>query len=88
MASIGTCAIVSRLPHVAQHLLRPLGVGETSSGAPCAACRRSRRGFLGTDRAEANAVATVVEALALSRPHIGFFLRSEGQQVSGSSLRG
>jgi DNA mismatch repair protein MutL len=38
-----------------------------------------RRGFLGTERAEANAVATVVEALALSRPHVGFFLRSEGQ---------
>ncbi len=29
--------------------------------------------------AEANAVATVVEALALSRPPVGFFLRSEGQ---------
>src|ERR671916_679853 len=38
-----------------------------------------RRGFLGTERAEANAVATVVEALALSRPHVGFFLRSDGR---------
>ena len=38
-----------------------------------------RRSFLGTERAEANAVATVVEALALSRPHVGFFLRSDGR---------
>jgi DNA mismatch repair protein MutL len=38
-----------------------------------------RRGFLGTERAEANAVATVVEALALSRPHVGFFLHSDGR---------
>jgi DNA mismatch repair protein MutL len=40
-----------------------------------------RRGFLGTERAEANAVCTVVEALALSRPQVGFFLRSEGRGV-------
>src|SRR5215210_2574185 len=39
-----------------------------------------RRGFLGTVRAEANAVATVVESLALSRPEIGFFLRSDGRR--------
>src|SRR5215216_5565675 len=38
-----------------------------------------RRGFLGTERAEANAVSTVVEALALSRPQVGFFLRSGGR---------
>jgi DNA mismatch repair protein MutL len=40
-----------------------------------------RRGFLGTERAEANAVATVVESLALSRPGVGFSLRSEGRRV-------
>ena len=40
-----------------------------------------RRSFLGTERAEANAVSTVVEALALSRPQVGFFLRSEGRGV-------
>jgi DNA mismatch repair protein MutL len=40
-----------------------------------------RRGFLGTERAEANAVSTVVESLALSRPQVGFFLRSEGRGV-------
>ncbi len=40
-----------------------------------------RRGFLGTERAEANAVATVVESLALSRPGVGFALRSEGRGV-------
>jgi DNA mismatch repair protein MutL len=40
-----------------------------------------RRGFLGTVRAEANAVATVVESLALSRPEVGFFLRSDGRRV-------
>ena len=40
-----------------------------------------RRGFLGTVRAEANAVATVVQALALSRPDVGFFLRSDGRGV-------
>ena len=38
-----------------------------------------RRGFLGTERAEANAVASVVEALAVSRPEVGFFLRSDGR---------
>ena len=38
-----------------------------------------RRGFLGTVRAEANAVASVVESLALSRPEVGFFLRSDGR---------
>ena len=38
-----------------------------------------RRGFLGTERAEANAVATVVESLALSRPGVGFSLRSQGR---------
>jgi DNA mismatch repair protein MutL len=30
--------------------------------------------------AEANAVATVVESLALSRPETGFFLRSDGRR--------
>jgi DNA mismatch repair protein MutL len=40
-----------------------------------------RRGFLGTVRSEANAVATVVEALALSRPEVGFSLRSDGQRT-------
>ena len=39
-----------------------------------------RRGFLGTVRSEANAVATVVEALALSRPEVGFYLRSDGRR--------
>ena len=39
-----------------------------------------RRGFLGTVRSEANAVMTVVESLALSRPGVGFFLRSEGRR--------
>src|SRR5215211_2849181 len=39
-----------------------------------------RRGFLGTMRAEANAVASVVESLALSRPEVGFFLRSDGRR--------
>src|ERR687894_3158663 len=38
-----------------------------------------RRGFLGTERAEANAVASVVESLALSRPGVGFSLRSQGR---------
>jgi DNA mismatch repair protein MutL len=36
-----------------------------------------RRGFLGTERAETNAVGVVVEALALSRPEVGLFLRSD-----------
>ena len=40
-----------------------------------------RRGFLGTERAEVNAVSTVVESLALSRPGVGFSLRSEGRGV-------
>jgi DNA mismatch repair protein MutL len=40
-----------------------------------------RRGFLGTVRAEANAVASVVQALALGRPDVGFFLRSDGRGV-------
>ncbi|MCA1688160.1 MAG: DNA mismatch repair endonuclease MutL [Actinobacteria bacterium] len=40
-----------------------------------------RRGFLETERAEANAVSTVVESLALSRPRVGFFLRSDGRGV-------
>jgi DNA mismatch repair protein MutL len=40
-----------------------------------------RRGFLGTQRAEANAVSTVVESLALSRPQVGFLLRSDGRGV-------
>ena len=30
---------------------------------------------------EANAVATVVESLALSRPDVGFYLRSDGRRV-------
>jgi len=38
-----------------------------------------RRGFLGTGRAETNAVAAVVEALALSRPEVGFFLKADGR---------
>ena len=38
-----------------------------------------RRGFLGTERAEANAVFAVVESLALSRPRVGFSLRSDGR---------
>lgn len=39
-----------------------------------------RRGFLGTVRSEANVVANVVESLALSRPEVGFFLRSDGRR--------
>ncbi len=38
-----------------------------------------RRGFLGTERAETNAVITVLESLALSRPQVGFFLRADGR---------
>ena len=38
-----------------------------------------RRGFLGTERAEANAISTVVASLALSRPEVGFFLRADGR---------
>ncbi len=38
-----------------------------------------RRGFLGTRRAEANAVTSVVSSLALSRPEVGFYLRSDGR---------
>jgi len=40
-----------------------------------------RRGFLGTVRAEANAVATTLQALALSRPEVGFSLRSDGRRT-------
>src|SRR5215212_10151732 len=40
-----------------------------------------RRGFLGTERAEVNAVSTVVESLALGRPGVGFSLRSEGRGI-------
>ncbi|CAN5607045.1 DNA mismatch repair endonuclease MutL [soil metagenome] len=40
-----------------------------------------RRGFLGTVRAEANAVVSVVHALALSRPEVGFYLRSGDRKV-------
>ena len=40
-----------------------------------------RRGFLGTERAEANAVAMVVQSLAMSRPEVGFSLRSNGRGV-------
>ena len=40
-----------------------------------------RRGFLGTERAETNAVAIVVEALALSRPEVGFFLKANGRDL-------
>ena len=40
-----------------------------------------RRGFLGTERAEANAVATTLQALALSRPEVGFSLRSDGRRT-------
>lgn len=39
-----------------------------------------RRGFLGTVRSEANAVANVVESLAVGRPEVGFFLRSDGRR--------
>ena len=40
-----------------------------------------RRGFLGTVRAETNAVVSVVQSLALSRPEVGFYLRSDGRKV-------
>lgn len=40
-----------------------------------------RRGFLGTPRAETNAVVTVVEALALGRPDVGFSLRADGRGI-------
>ncbi|MBA2693629.1 MAG: DNA mismatch repair endonuclease MutL [Rubrobacter sp.] len=38
-----------------------------------------RRGFLGTERAEANAVVSVVSGLALGRPDVGFFLSVDGR---------
>lgn len=40
-----------------------------------------RRGFLGTVRAETNAVTSVVQSLALSRPGVGFYLRTDGRKV-------
>ena len=40
-----------------------------------------RRGFLGTVRAEANAVVSVVQSLALSRSEVGFYLRSDGRKA-------
>ncbi|CAN5205809.1 hypothetical protein BH24ACT16_BH24ACT16_13090 [soil metagenome] len=40
-----------------------------------------RRGFLGTPRSEANAVALAVQSLAFSRPEVGFWLRSDGRGV-------
>nr|MBA3790787.1 DNA mismatch repair endonuclease MutL [Rubrobacter sp.] len=40
-----------------------------------------RRGFLGTERAESNAVAMVMQSLAMSRPEVGFSLRSNGRGV-------
>ncbi len=40
-----------------------------------------RRGFLGTVRAETNAVVSVVRSLALSRPEVGFYLRSDGRRA-------
>ena len=40
-----------------------------------------RRGFLGTVRAETNAVASVVQSLALSRPEVGFYLRSDNRKM-------
>jgi DNA mismatch repair protein MutL len=40
-----------------------------------------RRGFLGTVRSETNAVVIVVESLALSRPEVGFSLRSDGRRA-------
>jgi DNA mismatch repair protein MutL len=40
-----------------------------------------RRGFLGTVRAETNAVMSVVQSLALSRPEVGFYLRSDGRKA-------
>lgn len=40
-----------------------------------------RRSFLGTSRSEANAVALTVQSLALSRPEVGFWLRSDGWGV-------
>jgi DNA mismatch repair protein MutL len=38
-----------------------------------------RRGFLGIERAETNAVASVVSSLALGRPEVGFFLSVDGR---------
>lgn len=40
-----------------------------------------RRGFLGTVRAEANAVTSVVQSLSLSRPEVGFYLRSDNRKA-------
>ena len=40
-----------------------------------------RRGFLGTERSETNAATTVLQALALSRPEVGFYLRVDGRGV-------
>ncbi len=40
-----------------------------------------RRGFLGTERSETNAVVIVVSSLALSRPEVGFFLRVDRRGV-------
>ena len=40
-----------------------------------------RRGFLGTVRAETNAVTSVVQSLALSRPEVGFYLSSDNRKM-------
>ena len=40
-----------------------------------------RRGFLGTLRAETNAVTSVIQALALCRPGAGFYLKCDGRRV-------
>ena len=50
-----------------------------------------RKGFLGTERSETNAAATVLQALALSRPEVGFYLRVDGRNMlslpAAASLR-
>ena len=50
-----------------------------------------RKGFLGTERSETNAAATVLQALALSRPEAGFYLRVDGRNMlslpAAASLR-
>ncbi len=92
ISSVSALTLTTREPHAARATRIRVLAGGPPERSPAAHPKGTtvevrnlflnlpvRRGFLGTERAETNAVITVIESLALSRPQVGFFLRADGR---------
>ncbi|CAN5644030.1 DNA mismatch repair endonuclease MutL [soil metagenome] len=92
IGAVSHLSLTTRVPDVSRGVRVEVMAGEVAGARPAARPPGTtveardlfsnlpvRRGFLGTERAETNAVASVVSSLALGRPEVGFFLTVDGR---------